>query len=399
MSVFRVRGSPYYQFDFQIEGVRAYGSTKETDKSKARQFEDAEKAGVRRLIDQAKADGRQPMTVEIAFDRWWNEVGKFGSDPDLERACDWLKAQLGPEVMLHDVTDDMVSRAVTARRQCVMKAGRQKLPAPKKKGSRRRFVAGKQLYRPISNRTVNKTVPSLLRRVMNKARDAWSVTILKEPNWQEHFLEERKRPVREITRAEDAALDEVESRDYALLREFAEIMGLRRKEMLLTWPQVDFDQATIAIIGKGGVPALLPLSQRAYEILWGLRGHDKVHVFTFVAQRTRRCPKTDREFVRGTRYPMTYYGIGTNRRRKWPKAGVNARLHDTRHTTGQRTLRATGNLKLVQRLLRHSEISTTAKFYTDTTMEDLRAGLEATESRKNSQIASPYATTALKGKR
>jgi site-specific recombinase XerC len=85
-----------------------------------------------------------------------------------------------------------------------------------------------------------------------------------------------------------------------------------------------------------------------------------MHVFTFLAQRTRRCPKTRREFVKGKRYPMTYYGIGTNRRRKWKKAGVDARLHDTYHTTGQWTLRVTGNLKLVQTLLRHTEISTTA---------------------------------------
>jgi integrase len=211
------------------------------------------------------------------------------------------------------------------------------------------------------------------------------VTIFLEPNWNEHFLTEPKRHVREITVAEDARLDEVESRDYAELREFAEIMGLRRRELLLTWPQVDFGESIIRIMGKGGVPAILPLSRRAYEILWNLRGNDKLHVFTFVAQRTRRCPKTGTEFIKGRRYPMTYYGIGTNRRRKWVKAGVDARLHDTRHTTGQRTLRATGNLKLVQTLLRHTEISTTAKFYTDTTMADLRAGLERTESQTKSQ--------------
>lgn len=317
----------------------------------------------------------------------WSEVGQFGKDPDLKRAIDWLKIEIGPLVMLHDVTDDIIARAVQARRQCVMRAGREKLPAPKSKNrkSRRKFVLGKQLYRPVSNRTVNKTVASLLRRVMNRARRAWSVTILQEPNWSEHFLSEPKWHVREITLAEDARLDQVESREFAELREFAEIMGLRRRELLLTWPQVDFAESVIRIIGKGGVPAILPLSRRAYEILWALRDNDKLHVFTFLAQRTRRCPKTGTEFVKGRRYPMTYYGIGTNRRRKWAKAGVDARLHDTRHTTGQRTLRATGNLKLVQTLLRHTEISTTAKFYTDTTMTDLRAGLERTESQRKSQ--------------
>lgn len=384
MSVFRVKNSPYYQFDFQIKGYRFYGSTEAKNERDAKEVEKAKRAEAARLVADTIATGRKPMTVQVACDRWWNEVGQHGGDPDLKRALDWLASQIGPQVVLHDINDDMISKAVQARRQCVMRAGRD--------------TKGKQLYRPLSARTVNKTVPSLLRRVMNKARKAWSVTILKEPDWNEHFLTEPKRPVREITLAEDAALDEVESREYAELREFAEIMGLRRKEMLLTWPQVDFDHELIRIIGKGGVPAMIPLTRRAYEILWGLRGHDPMQVFTFVAQRTRRCPKTKRDFVKGQRYPMTYFGIGTNRRRQWPKAGVNARLHDTRHTTGQRTLRTTGNLKLVQQLLRHTEIRTTSKFYTDTTFADLRAGMESVESQKKSQTEALTPAKTVKDK-
>jgi integrase len=385
MSVFRVKNSPYWQFDFQIKGHRFYGSTGSKNEREAKEVEKAKRAEAARLVANSIATASKPMTVAVACDRWWDQFGQHGSDPDLKRALVWLADQLGPNVALHDVNDDMVSRAVEARRKCVIRAGVDS--------------KGKQLYRPVSPRTVNKTVTSLLRRVMRRARTNWSVTILKEPNWKEHFLPERKRPVREITPEEDTALDAIESAEYAQLREFAEVMGLRRKEMLLTWPQVDFKEKVIRIIGKGGVPAILPLTQRAYDILWGLRSNDKIHVFTFIAQRTRRCPKTETYFVRGRRYPMTYYGIGTNRRRKWKKAGVDARLHDTRHTTGQRTLRATGNLKLVQRLLRHTEISTTATFYTDTTMDDLRAGMESVESQKKSQtdIATPEKAVKDKG--
>ena len=272
---------------------------------------------------------------------------------------------------MHDITDDTVSRAVEARRKHVMKSGRDD--------------RGKQLYRPIGPRTVNKTVSSLLSRVFTRAKENWNAMILKPPVWKKHFLEVPKRPIREITGAEDARLDEVESLEYAQLREFAEIMGLRRREVLLVWTQVDFDLGTVAIIGKGGVPAILPLPRRAYEILWSLRGNHKIFVFTFVAQRTRVCPKTKTKFIRGQRYPMTYYGIGTNRRRKWPKAGVDARLHDTRHTTGMRTLRTTGNLKLAQRLLRHTDIKTTAKFYADATLDDIRNGMEVTAENMNSR--------------
>lgn len=372
---FRVKNSPYWQYDFQIGGYRFSGSTKCRNERDAAEAEKAARAEARRLVEQSLKAGRRPMTLADACSRFWEEHGRHLHDPDLKRQLDWLVETIGAQVRLHDITDDTVSRAIAARRREVKPAGRDE--------------RGKPLYKPVSPRTINNSVTSTLRRVIRRARKNWSVTVLNEPDWGAHMLTTIKRPVREITVAEDAAIDEVESQEYRELREFAEIMGLRRRELLLTWPQVDFELAVIRIIGKGGKPAVLPLSRRAYELLWSLRGNDPTWVFTFVAERTRRCPQTGRNYIKGQRYPMTYYGIGTNRRRKWAKAGVDARLHDTRHTTGMRTLRSTGNLKLVQKLLRHSKISTTSEFYADADIGDIRDGLEVTardvESRKNSQ--------------
>jgi len=53
-----------------------------------------------------------------------------------------------------------------------------------------------------------------------------------------------------------------------------------------------------------------------------------------------------------------------NKALHWQKAGVTERIHDLRHTTGMRTLRKTGNLKTVQKLLGHSGIATTRGFFT-----------------------------------
>lgn len=375
MSVFKVRKSPFYQFDFQIQGLRFSGSTKCRNERDAKDYEKARRAEAERLAAETTTAGKRPLNLKDACDRWWLEVGSLGNDPDIKRALKWLVGQIGPRVSLSDINDDIVSQAVQARRAHVMRAGKDE--------------SGKQLYRPLSARTINKTVISLLSRVMNRARDNWSVSIPAPPVWKKHKLAERKRPVREITAEEDAKLDEVESLDYAQFREFAEIMGLRRRELLLTWPQVDFGKSTISIIGKGDKPAVLPLPRRAYEILWSLRGNHPMSVFTFVAEYTRKDPWSDRTFIKDKRYPMTYYGVGSNKRSKWRQAGVQARLHDTRHTTGMRTLRATGNLKLVQKLLRHTDIGTTSRFYTDTGMDDMRAGMEATirdvASQKKSQ--------------
>src|SRR6185436_2982243 len=72
-------------------------------------------------------------------------------------------------------------------------------------------------------------------------------------------------------------------------------------------------------------------------------------------------PKTGRQEVRGERYPVTPAGFDSWFDRVKRAAGlVDVRNHDTRRTSGGRLLRATGNLKLVQKHLAHSDISVTA---------------------------------------
>lgn len=364
MSVYRDPRSPFWQFDFQRRGLRFSGSTGLTDKRDAEKFEDAEKAKAKILIDRIEASASGPLTIERACGRWWNEHGRHLNDPAIKSRLDWIVAQVGARTPLHAITDDTVARLVEARRLDVKRSGADQ--------------DGRPLYREITANTVNKTTIVLLRRVLRRARDNWNATILREPVWKNHFLKETRRAVRELSAAEDLALDQVERHDYARLREFAEITGLRRGNLLLTWTQVNFEQATVAVVTKGGIPRILPLTRRAYEILWSRRGHHPEFVFTYVAQRTKKIPKGGALRIKGQRYPVTYSGFGSQKQRSWQKAGVDARIHDLRHTTGMRTLRATGNLRLVQKLLGHTDIAITAKFYTDATLEDLRAGMETT---------------------
>ena len=49
-----------------------------------------------------------------------------------------------------------------------------------------------------------------------------------------------------------------------------------------------------------------------------------------------------------------------------------------RHTAGSRTLRATGNLKVVQAQLGYSTIAITSEFYANVTVGDVRAAMEKT---------------------
>ena len=101
----------------------------------------------------------------------------------------------------------------------------------------------------------------------------------------------------------------------------------------------------------------VPITPTIRAILWPLRGHDALHVFTYVAQRTRAGRLKDR------RYPLTYSGVKITWRRLRKQAGVTGfRFHDFRHDLASKLLRDTGNLKLVQRALNHASIKTTVRY-------------------------------------
>lgn len=373
MSLYRPKRSPFWHYDFRIDNYRFSGSTKLRDASDAARFEEARRRDAQAIVDRIRAAGAEPLTLKAACDRWWKEHGASLADAKIKSALDRLVEILGARTHLHDVNDDLVSRMVDERRKDVRRDSTDD--------------KGRPLYRPITPTTVNRSI-DLLRRVMRRARDNWNAALIREPVWKKHRLKEKRRHVRELSAAEETTLDQVEDLDFAELRRFAIITGLRRKDLLLTWPQVDFELGVIRIITKGGTPRVLPLSAEAYALLWKRRGQHPQFVFTYKARRTwkgrSRQGRALGDLVKGERYPITYQGLGSNKR-KWKKAGVDARIHDLRHTTGMRTLRKTGNLRVVQKILGHTDIAITAKFYTDATLEDMRAAMEATAPRELEQ--------------
>ena len=67
--------------------------------------------------------------------------------------------------------------------------------------------------------------------------------------------------------------------------------------------------------------------------------------------------------VKGERYPLTLSGVKTAwRRLRASVQGSWFRFHDFRHDLGSKLLRETGNLKLVQRALNHTDLKTTTRY-------------------------------------
>jgi integrase len=335
MSVYRHKGSPYYAFDFQWRGRRFHGSTKRTSRREAEAVERAERErGKQRATQEAIA--ATSLQLDHVIGRYWQEVGQHhaGADTtwrDLSRLIDYF----GPTKLLGEINDSEISQLVAWRRGHKAKNG-------------------KGLVAPA---TVNRSTTEVLKKLFTRAKRAWGAKFDREPTWAEHMLSEPDERVRELHTDESERLDAATRADYVPFFEFARASGLRLRECLLRWPEINWDVGLIRKPGKGGKLVSVPITPTIRAILWPLRGDHPVCVFTYRAARTRAGRS------RGQPYPITYSGVKTHWRRLRSTAKVEGfRFHDFRHDLGTKLLRETGNLKLVQRALNHADIKTTTRY-------------------------------------
>lgn len=298
------------------------------------------------------------MTLDVAADRYWIEVGQHSKERDLLDAIQRLVDWIGPTTLIADIDDDLLARLVARRR-----------------GEAR---MGKPALGLVSASTVNRTVTELLRRILTRARKVWRRPLPIEPDYAAHILKEPTERTREMRFDEEAAIEAVERDDYRPARLFAQATGLRRREVVnLTWPQVDFGAGIIRVVGKGDKPHVLPITPEISGILWPLREHHSMRVFTFEAQKTWTNPKTGQTMRKGRRYPITEQGWSSTFRRTMGAAGVSDfHIHDLRHTAATRTLRASKSLRAVKEMLCHADIKTTMK-YTHAVLDDVAEAMAA----------------------
>lgn len=363
MSVYRPKGSPYYQFDFEVGGHRFHGSTKRTSEREAKGIEKTERDRAKQRLAAAKA-AKTSLQIDDIAGRYWQEVGQHhvgNKDTwrDLERLVEYFK----PTTLITEITDDDVARLVAWRRGHRVIRSKKAKDAPL-----------------ISNATVNRSTTEVLRKLFVRSKTIWRIAFEHEPQWKEHRLPEPQERVRELVGDEGDRLAAETREDYEPFFAYARASGMRLNECLLKWPEIDWGASEIRKRGKGGKLILVPITPTIRAILWPLQGHHPEHVFTYVARRT----KAGR--IKGQRYPLTYSGVKIMWRRLRKRAGVTGfRFHDFRHDVGTKLLRQTGNLKLVQQALNHSDIKTTTK-YAHVLNEEVAAALEQLhESRKKSR--------------
>lgn len=298
---------------------------------------------------------------------------------DLARLIDYF----GATRLLSDISDADVAKLVQWRRS--QQAWGKK---ETKDGDPMRFV---------SAATVNRSTTLVLKKIFTRAKRTWRYEFPLEPNWKDHFLAEPKERVRELKSSEASALELATRVDYQPIFAFARATGLRLEECILRWSEVDWQTGWITKPGKGGNTVRTAITSTVRDIIAPLMGHHPDFVFTYEAARPRKADasyKGDGEpRKKGDRYPITYSGLKTQWKRTRKAAKVqDFRFHDFRHDLATKLLRATGNLKTVQKALSHADIKTTTR-YAHVLDEEVADALEAlgqkqkrvSESRKKSR--------------
>ena len=357
MSVYRPKGSRFYHYDFWLNARRFRKSTKATTRRAADRIEDAD----RNLVLES-GEGAVEMTIEAAAERYYRDWAQFQpSAKDTDRMADRLIAALGAkrlsEIANHDVATMVAKRRAT---MIVFKA-------PKKKKGGKREKA--RPPRRIASSTVNRET-ELLRRIMRKAGRSWGVRIA-PIDWSEHILPEPQERIRELTADEDRALFKHLRPDLHPMVRFCLLTGARLGSAIrLTWDQVDHTAGALMLRVKGGKLHSIPMPPAVRALVASERGKHPIYVFPY------RCVRSRGKRRKGEYYPFSRSGWRKVWMRALKAAGISDfRFHDTRHTAATRVLRASRNLKIVQKMLGHTDIATTAR-YAHVTLDDISAAMQ-----------------------
>ena len=195
MSIYRDKRTSYYQFDFQIDGHRFHGSTKCTSRKDAERFESLERERAAALLKAAKRS-RSSLAIDDVADRLWNDSAQYDAEPKATEAnLARLIEYFDPTKLLTDIDHKAVKELVAWRRG--HRVSRRGKPTKEQR----------EALPLVSNATVNRSASKVLQRLFKFAK-AEGATFANEPKWEDLFLPEPEKRVRELRSEEADALDD-----------------------------------------------------------------------------------------------------------------------------------------------------------------------------------------------
>jgi integrase/recombinase XerD len=146
----------------------------------------------------------------------------------------------------------------------------------------------------------------------------------------------------------------------------AEALGLRVSELVnLTMEQIDLTQGVVRLMGKGSKERLVPLGEEAADWLQRYIAQSRPELAAGASARALFITRRGKAMTRQAFwYRLRHYAV---------KSGINKALspHTLRHAFATHLLNHGADLRVVQMLLGHSDLSTT-QIYTHVARERLK---------------------------
>lgn len=363
MSVYKSPKSPYWQYDFIYQGNRFHGSTGQTTKSKAEAVERKK----RELAATGQSDKRRIPTLDEAAAGWWLAKGQnLRSAEDVERRLALAVVLVGKGRLVNQIGSADIEAAINRRRGML--------------------VHGKK---PPSNATINRDIVDTLRPVLRRARailnDGSGPPVpFPEITWKELELAEPKPLPRDFTPAEVDGMVEALPVHWRDLARFLSRYGLRLGEAFFPLSAVQIDARRLYLTDRKNGDHVVPLLADDAAMLAARVGRARAAGIDTVWFRELKSGK-----LKALRYWGAQHALGDVMRAVGldKKGGKGA--HSLRHHSGMQMLRATGNLRVTQKLLGHKSIQSTL-VYAHALDNDVLEGLEAV-SRNSPGEAKPEA--------
>lgn len=343
MSIYKPKGSPFYQYDFRFNGDRYHGTTRKKTKGEAQHVEALERA----KIEQFGKD--KAVSLDIACGKYFIEVSQGQATESItEYQLERLTKMLGKNTLLHYITAAKLAEYVSTRRGQTSRLNR--LPAPA---------------------TINREI-ELLRRVVYRARDVWEV---KTPTikWKDIKLREPRERDRMLSEAEEKKLLAEAAPHLRPAIEFSLLTGIRLDNCIkLDWKQIDIKGQEITFVVKGDKLLVFPIYSELLVFLANRGPQDEGLLFTHQGK------------------PIKTWKTAWSGAKK--RAGItDFRWHDLRHTVASRWVAKGMDISMVQELLGHSNITTTQR-YIHHQKDTKLAALEAVDSRNIPEVKTIEAT-------
>lgn len=355
MSVYKPAKSRFYHYDFVHKGRRVHGSTGVETRRRA----EAVERKVREELAEGRLDDAAQMTIDTAAAKWWAEKGEgLRSASDRDRQLAVVMSLLGPKTRLAEIDTKKVGDAIQRRRNMT-------------------FTRGTTTRRP-SNATVNRDVIDALRPILRRARKAWGAKGLPDIDWGELRLTEPKPKPKEFTDGEFEALLAATQHYWHDLIRFVACYGPRISEAFFPLSALDVaDRNNARVIlraRKGDDDHVIPLLPNDADMLAARAGRaraaglDTVWFRELSTRGGKLVALKPSGAVRRLSEAMTDAGVRASK-------GMRG-SHDLRRNSAMKILRATGNLRVAQKLLGHASIVSTL-VYAHAVEEDVKAGLAA----------------------